>query len=142
MALKVTKTDVWVAEIDDQPGGLAACLEELAKAGANLDCVIARRQPNKAGSGVAFVTPLTGRKVRAMAGGAGFQLAKPIATLRVDGNNKPGIGARIMRAVADAGVSMRGASAMAVGRQFVCYLGFDREADAAKAAKAIRRVSA
>jgi len=58
MSVKVTKTEVWVAEIDDQPGGLAQCLDTLASAGANLECVIGRRQPNKPGKGVIFVTPL------------------------------------------------------------------------------------
>lgn len=140
MPLKVTKTDVWVAEIKDQPGGLAACLDSLASAGADLDCVIARRQPDKSGSGVVFVSPLSGRKVRGVADETGFRLAKPISTLRLEGDNKPGIGAKITRAVAEAGVNMRGVSAMSLGRRFVCYLGFDGPGDAATAAKALRRL--
>ena len=63
MALKVTKTDVWAVEIKDQPGGLAKVMETIAAAGANLQCVIARRRPDKPGTGVAFVSPLKGKKV-------------------------------------------------------------------------------
>jgi hypothetical protein len=139
MALKVTKTHVWVAEIKDQPGGLAACLDTLADAGANLDCVIARRQPNKPGTGAVFVTPLTGRKVQAAAAKAGFRSTQRIATLKIEGGNKPGVGASIARAVAAAGVNMRGTSAAVVGQKFVCYLGFDNAGAANKAAQAIRR---
>ena len=36
MKLKVSRTDVWAATIDDRPGGLADKLDALAAAGANL----------------------------------------------------------------------------------------------------------
>ena len=139
MALKVTKKVVWVAEIDDQPGGLALCLDALAEAGANLECLIARRQPNMPGVGVVFVTPLQGRRVKAAATKLGFRATKSVATLRIEGADKRGIGARIARAIGAAGVNMRGVSASVVGRKFICYLGFDRRAAAAKAAAAIKR---
>ena len=139
MALKVTKTKVWVAEIKDQAGGLATCLETLAAAGANLECLIARRQTNRPRTGVAFLSPLTGRKVLATAARLGFHAAQRVSTLKVEGDNLPGAGAHIARAVGKAGVSMRGATGTVIGRKFVCYLGFDRAGDATKAAKAIRR---
>jgi hypothetical protein len=139
MALKVTKTHVWVAEIKDQPGGLAACLDTLAAAGANLECLIARRQVHRPRTGAAFVTPLQGRKVLAAAAKLGFHAAKRISTLKVEGDDRPGIGAMLARAVGAAGVSMRGATAVVIGRKFVCYLGFDDARSAAKAANAIRR---
>lgn len=140
MALKVTKTAVWAAEIADQPGGLAACLDALANAGASLECLIARRQPDKTGSGVAFVAPLKGKKVQAAALNAGFQMTTSIATLKVEGGDRPGLGARIAHAVAGANVNMRGASGMTVGRKLVAYLAFDSDADATAAAKAIRKI--
>jgi ACT domain-containing protein len=56
MSLTVTKVDVWAAEIDDSPGGLAKLLSALADAGANLDCVIARRDHSKPDKGVTFLT--------------------------------------------------------------------------------------
>lgn len=40
MNLTVTKMDVWAAQIEDQPGGLAKLLGALAGAGANLECVV------------------------------------------------------------------------------------------------------
>ena len=142
MALKVAKMKVWVAEIKDQPGGLAACLDTLAKAGANLECLIARRQTNRPRTGAVFLTPLAGRKVLTAAASLGFHAAQRIATLRVEGDNRPGIGASIARAAGSVGVNMRGTTALVIGRKFVCYLGFDRASDATKAAQAIRRIGA
>ena len=53
---------------------------------------------------------------------------------------KAGLGSRIARAIADAGVNVRGVSAAVVGNKFVAYFGFDSADDAAKAAKAIKSV--
>lgn len=140
MALKVTKTDVWAVEIQDQPGGLTKVLTVMAEAGANLECVIARRQPDKPGAGVAFVTPLKGRKQLGAAATVGTHETRRVATLKVEGTDRPGLGARITRAIADAGVNLRGVSAAAVGRKFIAYLGFDSPADAQRAAVALRAI--
>ena len=142
MALKVTKTKVWVAEIEDQPGGLATCLETLANAGASIECLIARRQTSRSRTGAAFITPLQGRKVLAAAASLGFHAAQQISTLKIEGDDLPGVGAKIARAVGGADVSMRGTTASVIGRKFVCYLGFDSGADADRAARAIRRIGA
>jgi hypothetical protein len=138
MALKVTKTDVWAVEIQDQPGGLAKVMETIAAAGANLQCVIARRQPDKPGTGVAFVTPLTGEKVLAAAATVGFKETQRIATLKVEGPDRPGMGAQMAKAIAGAGVNLRGVSAVAMGPKFVSYFGFDNWDDANKAAEALK----
>jgi hypothetical protein len=141
MPLKITKTDVWSAEIKDQPGGLAVCLDTLAAAGANLECLIARRQPNKPGTGLVFVTPLKGRKVRTAAKAAGFHPSKLVATLKVEGADRAGVGARIAQTVAAAGINLRGTSAVVIGRKFVSYLAFDDWTAAGKAAVALRALS-
>jgi hypothetical protein len=141
MALKVTKMDVWSAEITDQPGGLAACLETIAATGANIECLIGRRQPDKPGTGLIFLTPLKGKKVQVAAAAAGFRTSQRIATLKVEGDDRPGLGAKIARTVGDAGVSMRGTSAMVIGRKFACYLGFDDAEAAQRAAAAIKALN-
>ena len=61
MALKASKADVWVATLEDRPGGAAAKLEALARAGANLEMVLARRTETP-GQGVMFVTPIKGAR--------------------------------------------------------------------------------
>ncbi len=140
MALKVTKVQVWAGKIDDRPGGLAAVLNPLAEAGADLDCMIARRQAPGSCAGVAFITPIKGKKVQSAAAAAGLKAAGNIATLRVDGPNKAGMGAKMISAIGDAGVNMRGVSAAVLGNKFVAYLGFDTAADADRAAKAIKKL--
>jgi hypothetical protein len=140
MPVRITKVDVWAAPLEDQPGGLARVLEALAGAGSRLECCIARRQPDQPGSGVAFVTPVRGARAEEAARGAGMSPAADVATLRVQGPDSPGIGARLTRAVERAGVNMRGLSAAVLGGQFVAYFGFDSDADADRAAGAMRGV--
>jgi predicted amino acid-binding ACT domain protein len=112
----------------------------MSGAGSSLDCVIARRQADKYMAGVVFLTPVKGKKAEAAAIAAGVERAEDLATLRVEGSDQPGIGARMARAVADVGVNMRGCSAMRSGKNFVAYIGFDSDADADRAAKALKSV--
>ncbi len=138
MSMQVTKVQVWAGEIENRPGGLADILDELAAAGANLQCVIARREPHKPEAGMLYVTPIRGKLVERAAGAVGLKPAQDVPTLRVEGQDRPGLGSRLTRAVADTHVSMRGVSAAVMGNRFVGYLGFDREEDADLAARAIR----
>lgn len=139
MAYQIRKVDVWVAEIEDRPGGLGEKLEALSKAGANLEFGISRRAPDKPGTGVVFAAPLRGVSQTRAAQEAGFVKASNMHSLRLEGPDKPGLGAKITNAVAQAGVNMRGWSAAALGRKCVVYFAFDNSDDAAKAGKAIRR---
>jgi hypothetical protein len=141
MPVKITKVDVWAGTLEDQPGGLARVLDALAGAGARLECCIARRQPDRPGSGVAFVTPVRGDRAEGAARGAGMSPAADVATLRVQGPDAPGMGARLTRAVQRAGVNMRGLSAAVLGGQFIAYFGFDNPGDAQRAAEAMRSVA-
>src|SRR5215472_9125017 len=142
MSLTVSKIEVWAAQIEDKPGGLAKLLGAFAGAGANLECVIARRDPSTAGKGVAFLTPVKGADVRKAAMAEGLKPAEKLATLKVEGNDAPGLGSRITSAIADSGVNLRGVSGAVVGRKFVAYLGFDGKADADKAARVLRALGA
>lgn len=140
MAIKVSKIHVWAAEIHDQPAGLAGVLGPLGEAGANLECVIARRNAARPGTGSVFVTPLKGKKVMAAAAAAGFHETERIATLKIEGPNVGGLGAKITAAIGAAGVSLRGCSAAVIGNKFVCYIGFDGDADANRAAAAVKSI--
>lgn len=133
MAAGISKVDVWAAEIPDRVGGLAEKLEALTAAGANLEFVVARRAPEKPGTGVIFLAPIQGAKQMQAAQGAGLSRAASMHSLRLEAPDKPGLGAKITRAVAEAGVNMRGLSAAAVGGRCVVYFAFDTEEDAKKA---------
>jgi len=139
MALKVTQTEVWAAAILDKPGGMAEKLEALAMAGAALEFVIARRSPDKPGTGVLFVAPLAGDKALQAAKAAGFAKTDSLHSVRIEGPDQPGLGARLTRKLADAGINLRGLSAAAIGNRFVCYLALDSAADADRAAELLKK---
>ncbi len=141
MKLTVNRTDVWAATIEDRPGGLADKLAALAAAGANLEFIIARRTGEQPGKGVVFVTPLKGAKQTKAAVDAGFLKTESLHSLRVDGPDKPGIGSRMTKALADAGVNLRGLSAAAIGRRFVTHLALDTAEDVAKAAAVLKKLA-
>ena len=142
MAVEITKVDVYAGEIEDRPGGLAEKLQVLADAGADLEFVIARRQHEEheqGGKGVVFVAPLKGAKATRAAKEAGLAKTDSLHSLRLMGPNKAGMGARISRIIADAGINMRGLSAAAIGNKAVVYFAFDSEQDARQAAKVLKK---
>lgn len=141
MKLNVSRTDTWATVIDDRPGGLADKLAPLAAAGANLELILARRAPEQRGSGVVFVTPLKGAKQIKAAKAAGFQKTESLQSLRVEGPDRAAIGARITRALAEAGINLRGLSAAALGKRYVSHLVLDTVADAVKAAAVLRKLT-
>lgn len=141
MALKVGRVAVWVAAVQDKPGGLNGKLWALADAGASLEFVIARRAPEKKrGGGVVFVTPIKGSKQIAAAKKAGFRKTKSVNGVCVEGTDKPGLGACITGALAESGINLRGLSAAVIGRRFVMHIALDTSADAAKAIRILKKL--
>src|SRR5215212_333056 len=138
MPLNVSAQIVWAGDILDVAGGVAEKLGALAKSGANLEFVIARRRPEEPGKGVVFVSPVKGKAAEAAASGAGLSKAIDVPTLRVEGADSPGIGERMLRAIADLGINLRGVSAAAIDGKFVTYIGFYRASEASRAAEALR----
>jgi hypothetical protein len=119
---------------------LAKKLEALATAGAKLEFVIARRAPDKPGTGVVFLTPLKGPAQIRAAKNAGFEKTTALHSVRIEGTDKAGLGAQITRALAEAGINLRGLSAAAIGKRFIGHLALDSAADATKAAGIMRRL--
>lgn len=141
MKLKVSRAETWAAIIDDRPGGLADKLAALAAAGVNLELIVARRAPEQRGSGVVFVTPLKGAKQIKAAEAAGFQKTESLHSLRIEAADKPGLGAKLSRGLAEAGINLRGLSAAALGKRSVTHLVLDTAKDAAKAAAVLKKLS-
>ena len=139
MAYAINKVDVWAGEIADRPGGLAGTLEGLQDAGVNLEFLVARRAPDKPGTGVVFVTPVKGAKQKSAAGAAGLQTTDSLHSVRVEGPDRPGLGSKMTRALAEAGINLRGISAAAMGRRAITYFAFDSAADANNAIRVLRK---
>jgi hypothetical protein len=140
MAIKVSRYDVWVGTVDDRAGGAADKLEALANAGANLELVFARRTPEQPGRGILFATPIKGGKVTKAAQESGLSKSESIYGVKVEGGDKPGLGAKITRALGAAGISFRGVNAMAMGTKFVSYIALDSAEDAERAVKLLKKL--
>jgi hypothetical protein len=133
MGLFVEHVDVWAAPIPDRPGGLAETLRVLRDLGADLQCIISRRAPDQPGKGVVFVTPLQGDREVDGAGQIGFTVSHNLHSVRVMGRDRPGIAADVTKKIGDAGINLRGFSAMVIGTQFIAYLAVDTREDAERA---------
>ena len=138
MALKVQRVETWAGAMEDRPGSLATKLGALADAGVNLEFVIARRAPDRAGSGVVFVTPIKGAATCRAARQAGFDPTESLHTVRIEGPDKPWEVARIAQALAQKGLNLRGVSAAAIKKTFVAHVALDGKADAAKAVRTLQ----
>lgn len=139
MDLLVELVDVWAAAIEDKPGGLAAVLGALRDAGADLQFIIARRDSEKSGTGVVFVTPLQGDREIQVAAQVGFNVTQSVHSVRIMGADQRGIAAELTQKLADAGINLRGFSASALGTQFVAYLALDSRDDARKAMEVLKQ---
>jgi predicted amino acid-binding ACT domain protein len=102
--------------------------------------VFARRTPENPGKGMLFVTPVKGAKVIRAAREAGMGVPQTIYSVRIEGADRPGLGARIARALGDAGISFRGISGIAIGRKFVSYIACDSADDRAKAMAVLKKL--
>lgn len=130
--------EVWVASVDDKPGALGNKLAALAEAGADLDFIIARRSPEKRGTGVVFVTPVRGDREIDAATEDGFSISSHLHAVRVEGRNEPGIAAKVAQKIGQAGLNLRGFSGAVLGTQFVLHLAFDTAEVAQKAIAVLR----
>jgi hypothetical protein len=83
---------------------------------------------------------VSGKKLTAAAQEAGLS-ASSIPTLLVEGDNKPGLGHTIARAIADAGINLGFLVAQVIGRRYSAVIGFEDESDASKAAALIKKVT-
>ncbi len=139
MELIVERVNVWAASIKDERGSLAQLLTGLQEAGADLDFILARRAPEKPGTGVVFVTPLRGDREIAAAAELGFNITSSVNSVRVEGENKPGVAAELTQKLAAAGIDLRGLSAAVIGARFILYIGLYSAADAVKAVNILRK---
>jgi hypothetical protein len=139
MKLDINRVDVWVAGIEDRPGGLTEKLGGLTQAGANLEFLLARRAPEQPGKAVVFAAPIKGAKQMKAAQELGFHKSTSLHGIRVTAPDKPGLSLALTQALADAGINLRGFSGMAIGKKAVFYIAFDTSADVAKAIRCLSR---
>jgi hypothetical protein len=139
MPFTVKRISLWRKEVESKTGVLAQTLEPLAKAGANLQVVMGYRFPGNESKAAIELYPVAGKTITAAAGEVGLA-ASSIPTLLVEGDNRPGLGYKITRAVADAGVDLHFLVAQTMGRRYSAIIGFGSDQDAKKAASLIKKV--
>ena len=141
MPVKVKSITLWRREVENRPGALARTLEPLAGAGGDLQVIMAYRYPGEEGRAAIELYPVSGKKAAAAAQAAGLS-ASAIPILLVEGDNKPGLGAAITRAIADAGINLTFLVAQVIGKRYSSIVGFENEADAKRASGLIKKAKA
>jgi hypothetical protein len=141
MAVAVKRITLWRGEVDNRPGVLASTLEPLAQSRADLKVVMGYRLPGQEARAAIEVHPVTGKKATTAAHAVGLTVSA-IPTLLVEGDNRPGLGHAIAKAIADANVNLSFVLAQVVGRRYSAVLGFENDGDAARAVGLVRRAAA
>jgi len=137
MAVTVENVTIWRKEVMHKPGELARALEPLAKAGADLKVIMAYAEKDR---GIIEVGPISGKKLTDAAAEAGFAAStKP--TLLIEGDDRPGLGFEIAKAIADLGVSISFDVTQVIAKKYSGVYGFQSEEFARKAAEAIKKVA-
>ena len=140
MAYTIKKVDVWAGEIADRPGGLADKLSALSDAGDKSRSFSFRvALPTNPAQGFVFLAPIKGAKQKGAAQAGGLTTTDSLHSVRVEGPDRAGLGTKMSRAVADAGINLRGISAAALGRRAVTYFAFDSAADADTAIRVLKK---
>jgi hypothetical protein len=140
MALTVKRITLWRADVENRPGVLAGALEPLAAAGADLRLVMGYRFPDTPERSAIELYPVSGRRATAAAQEAGLAAAD-IPCLLVEGDNRAGLGARMARALADAGLNIAFLMAQVIGRRFSAAIGFPDAAAADAAVRVIKQAA-
>lgn len=129
------------AETGDRPGLLADTLAPLASAGNDLRIVMGYKVAGETGRAVLEVFPVRGKKATEAAAASGLS-ASGIPTLLVEGDDRPGLGHELSRAIADAGIDVHFLIAQVIGRKFSAVVGFGSAEDAKKAGAAMKKAAA
>jgi hypothetical protein len=134
MSFKMQRVHVYHTEVEDKPGGISSKLKQLAEAGAHLEYVYSQRSLTKPGMGDLYVAPLTTAEQIKSARAIGMhEVSEPIV-MRVEGDDKAGLGGRLTQAWEMAGINLHGLVMTVFHGKFVGYVTFDTPQDANKAA--------
>jgi hypothetical protein len=140
MAVSVKRIALWRGKIEDRPGTLAEVLEPVAASRSDLQVVMGYREPGDAHS-VVELYPVATKKVATALMGKGLRPAG-IPSLLVTGDNRPGLGHAMARALGEAGLNVSFLVAQTAGRKFSAVFGFASEADATGAVTLIKKAAA
>lgn len=140
MAISVKPITLWRRELQHRPGALAGALAPLADGAIDIKVLMAYRFPGDPGRGAVEAFPVSGKRSTAAAERGGFSpFALP--ALLVEGDNAPGLGSRMCRAVADAGINLDFVVAQTIGRKYSAVFGFENDDGARRAVALIKKAA-
>ncbi|HZP42871.1 MAG TPA: hypothetical protein VFD84_15365 [Candidatus Binatia bacterium] len=140
MPLRVSRITLWRSDVENVPGVLANALEPFAEAGVPLRLVMGYRFPRTPEHSAIEVAPIEGRRAKEAAERGGLK-PSDIPCLLVEGDDRPGLGAAIGRACAEAGINIAFFMAMAIGRRFAAAIGFPDDEAARNAVRVVRKAA-
>ncbi len=138
MAVTVKSIKMYRGVFENKPGVLAGVLEPLAGAGVNLQVLMGYRMGE--GQSAIELFPVAGKKAVAAAHSSGLA-AMLMPALLVQGDDRPGLGHAMARALASAGINIQFLVVQVLGRRFTAVYGFENEADARKSAGLIKKAA-
>ena len=141
MAISIERISLWRAEKGNTPGTLARTLAPLVGAGANFRVVMGYGFPADPSRAAIELFPVSGKRAAAAAAGVGLA-ASSIPSLLVQGDDRPGLGYAMTKALGEAGINLAFLVALAVGRKQATVLGFAKEGDLKRAVPLIRKTAA
>jgi hypothetical protein len=135
VAEKVRSVDYYYATIPDEPGTGSKVLAQLQQAGVNLLACLAF--PSQKGTTQIDVVPENAGALKEAAGKAGIKLTGPRKAFLVQGDDRVGAVAEIMRKLGEARINITAAAAAAAGSGRYGMVLWVAQGDHAKAAKAL-----
>ena len=72
---------------------------------------------------------------------AGLKKTRTLHGIRITAADKPGLGAKLAKQLAEAGINLRGFSGAAIGKRAIFHLAFGSAAEAGKAIRQLKAIS-
>ncbi len=140
MSIAIKKVTLWRTEVENKPGALSSVLTPLADAGADPQVVMGYGCPGDKQKATIEVCPVAGKKSTTATSKAGLAESK-IATLLVQGDNRPGMAHAIAQAIGEAGLNVTLFLAQVIDGRFSATIGLASEAAAKQATALIKKAA-
>ena len=131
--MKVKKIDIWMGEIKDETGGLAAALAPLVATGVDFSFVIGTRRADKPGAGTVYFGGLRREAGEGRRAGGLCQIGRRARPSRHRAD-QPRLLHRLASELAGAGINLRSVSASVIKSRRVMFFAFDAASDRDQAA--------
>jgi hypothetical protein len=142
MAISVKKVQLLRRQLQNRPGSLAESLKPFAEGKVNLQVIMGYvYQKDRRHAEVEVLGPSSKGSASAAAKGK-FEKTRHIHCLIVQGDDRPGLGYAIARALGSSRINMSFALMQVVGRRYSGVFGFETGAAATRAMKVIKLASA